>query len=121
MELVFLPNNFKLGMQAKLKTKLRRNDWLTLILALTGTLFAMLASDEYFTERPSDNKGMNEESTAVTVLRFFVTLTTLPLLFMIYRHYVLYIQYAKVKEIIDYQTTLASSGYLKWMIIELFI
>lgn len=55
------------------------------------------------------------------VLRWFVSASTLALLYFIYRHYHLYLQYVKAKEWIDCSESMWSSGFMKWMLLELFI
>lgn len=92
-----------------------------MLLAMTGLLFGMFASEEYYIQDTSEGKKKNEENTACTILRFFVTITTLGLLFCVYNHYYLYLQYSKAKEWIGSHETLWSSGYFKWMVLELFV
>jgi len=62
-----------------------------MVIGLSGTFFACIASEEYF--NPNRNKGFNEEDEVVTGLRCIVTLTTLILLVLVYRHYKLDLQF----------------------------
>lgn len=46
-------------------------------------------------------KDWNTEDSMVTVLRLIVTLTTIPLLYLIYRHYQLDLYFRKAKETLN--------------------
>jgi len=121
MEMVFLPKTLKINLRKRMYRKIKLNSWIALISAMIGMLFAMLASEEYFIENPSEGKGRNEENSAWTSLRFFVSLTTIVLLFCIVNHYKLNLGYNKAKEWVDHTTTLWSSGQVKWLISEMII
>ena len=71
-----------------------------MLIGLSGTFFACVASEEYF-EPVRGKTEFNVEDTTVSVLRSLVTLSTLSLLFLIWRHHILYLRIQKVREVID--------------------
>mmetsp|Transcript_28386 Transcript_28386/g.25112 ORF Transcript_28386/g.25112 Transcript_28386/m.25112 type:complete len:86 (-) Transcript_28386:976-1233(-) len=83
--------------------------------------FAILASEEYFYEDISKGKEKNEEDIKTMVLRSIVSISTIILLFFIYNHYRLLLQFLKCKEWIDGNKNLRTSGYWKWMFFELLL
>ena len=121
MELILLPEKLKFSLRKKILKKIKINSVIAMLLALLGMLFAILASEEYYTQDLSEGKERNEESGLTTAFRSVVTFSTIVLLFFIYNHYRLLIQFLKWKEWIDGTKSIRTSGYWKWMFLELLV
>lgn len=121
MEIVLLPEKLKYSLRKKILKKIKINWLIGLVLALIGVLFAILASEEYYSENLDTRKERNEENTTTTVFRFIVSISTFFLLFFIFNHYRLLLQFLKCKEFIDGNQNVFTTGQWKWMLIEILI
>ena len=78
-------------------------------------------SDQYYMAIESRGKAQNSEDAVISILRSIVSITTIILVFLVYRHYKLDLQFLKIKENIDFSESLASTGNLKYLIFEVIL
>ncbi|CAI2364271.1 unnamed protein product [Moneuplotes crassus] len=118
MEIVLLPEKLKYSLRKKILKKIKINSLIALVLATIGIIFAILASEEYYKEDLEQKKERNEENAQATILRFVVSVSTTFLIFFIFNHYRLLLQFLKCKEFIDGNKNIFTSGYWKWLAFE---
>ena len=95
MEIVLLPEKLKYSLRKKILKKIKVNSIIALFLAFIGIIFAIMASEEYYAQDLSRGKDRNEENINVTVLRSMVSISTVLLLFFVWNHYRLLLQFHK--------------------------
>eukprot|EP00347_Sterkiella_histriomuscorum_P002880 403366439 len=63
MEMLFLNDNMKSYLRQNIQQKLKKNDWMCMILGLVGTSFACIASEQYFWADPDSGKFQKAKET----------------------------------------------------------